>query len=137
MYVTANCSIDPLSLSFGQLKALVGKTTGKTLPSLDELYKADEAVLFTYETAGVTVTVFSNGWILRESNGGDEIYAVDRCRQIYLRNADGVVRNIPQSEFSGGPCLIPLFIAGIRGRTWDLDDCEFFWQAFVSRNHSY
>lgn len=87
--------------TFEQLLALVGKTEGHPLPSLNALMERNEQIVVTYhfhseheELDDEDITVFESGYLLFRRGKHKTIWAVDRCK--YMMFGD---TKIQQSEF--------------------------------------
>ena len=128
-------SIDPLVLSFGQLKQMLPSTAGQKLPVPLVLEQAPPDVLFRHENGDMAITVFTNGFYLYQRDCRRTVFAVDRCKQLIYRYQDDEVRIIPESKFSDGPCLIPLFIKGDERLNHNMDAYEEYQQAFSLSNN--
>ena len=128
-------NIDPLTLSFGQLKQMLPSTAGQKLPVPLVLEQAPPEILFRHENGDMAITVFTNGLYLYQRDCRRTVFAVDRCKQLIYRYQDDEVRIIPESRFSDGPCLIPLFLKGDERLNHNMDAYEEYQQAFsLSRN---
>ena len=128
-------NIDPLALSFGQLKQMLPSTAGQKLPVPLVLEQAPPEILFRHENGDMAITVFTNGLYLYQRDRRRTVFAVDRCKQLIYRYQDDEVRIIPESRFSDGPCLIPLFLKGDERLNHNMEAYEEYQQAFsLSRN---
>ena len=123
-------NIDPLALSFGQLKQMLPSTAGQKLPVPLVLEREPPEILFRHENGDIAITVFTNGLYLYQRNQRRTVFAVDRCKQLIYRYQDDEVRIIPESRFSDGPCLIPLFLKGDERLNHNMDAYEEYQQAF-------
>lgn len=103
--------IDPASLSFSELKEMVGRTTGKPIPGVDQIAGDSEDILFIQECGCIGLIVYTNGFYLCRCGDNATVYAVDRCRNIRFKNPLGVMMCLSEQEFRNGPCLLPLVIA--------------------------
>ena len=127
-------SIDPLTTSFRELKAMVGSTAGQKLPSARKLHEDGGEILFSYEHGDTTLTVFASGFFLYECYDRKTVSAVDRCKEIIYQYQDGEIRRIEEAEFRDGPCLIPLLMAGDDRVAHNLDSYEWYWHEFSLDN---
>ena len=132
MLIQKNAVIDPLSISFRELKSMLPSTLGKLLPTAENLSCDNENVLCSYDTGMVQLTVFWNGFFLCQEGCSETVYAVDRCRQLSYIDSDGVKRVIREKDYSDGPCLIPLLLTCANRSDWNPDDFDFFWHEFSS-----
>ena len=123
-------NIDPLTLSFGQLKQMLPSTAGQKLPVPLVLEQAPPEILFRHENGDMAITVFTNGLYLYQRDRRRTVFAVDRCKQLIYRYQDDEVRIIPESKFSDGPCLIPLFLKGDERLNHNMEAYEEYQQAF-------
>ena len=127
-------NIDPLALSFGQLKQMLPSTAGQKLPVPLVLEQDPPEILFRHENGDMAITVFTNGFYLYQRDCRRTVFAVDRCKQLIYRYQDDEVRIIPESKFSDGPCLIPLFLKGDERLNHNMDAYEEYQQAFSLSN---
>ena len=123
-------NIDPLALSFGQLKQMLPSTAGQKLPVPLTLEQDPPDILFRHENGDMAITVFTNGLYLYQRDRRRTVFAVDRCKQLIYRYQDDEVRIIPESKFSDGPCLIPLFLKGDERLNHNMEAYEEYQQAF-------
>lgn len=123
-------NIDPLALSFGQLKRMLPSTAGQKLPVPLSLEQNPPEILFRHENGDMAITVFTNGLYLYQRDRRRTVFAVDRCKQLIYRYQDDEVRIIPESKFSDGPCLIPLFLKGDERLNHNMEAYEEYQQAF-------
>lgn len=123
-------NIDPLTMSFGQLKQMLPSTAGQKLPVPLVLEQNPPDILFRHENGDMAITVFTNGFYLYQRDRRRTVFAVDRCKQLIYRYQDDAVRIIPESRFSDGPCLIPLFLKGDERLNHNMDAYEEYQQAF-------
>ena len=123
--------IDPLGLSFQDLKISVSKTHGRKPPHI-EVYADgnDNDILFSYSSGDATVTVFRSGYFLFQNSNVSIIKAIDSCRRINFMDAEGTMRVITESEFSSGPCLVPLLMMCDVQKERSQEDYEFYWHEF-------
>lgn len=128
-------TIDPLALSFGQLKQMLPSTAGQKLPVPLVLEQEPPEILFRHENGDMAITVFTNGMYLYQKGCRRTVFAVDRCKQIIYRYQDDEVRIIPESKFSDGPCLIPLFLKGDERLNHNMNAYEEYQQAFSLSNN--
>ena len=127
-------NIDPLALSFGQLKQMLPSTAGQKLPAPLVLEQDPPEILFRHENGDMAITVFTNGLYLYQRDRRRTVFAVDRCKQLVYKYQDDEIRIIPESRFSDGPCLIPLFMMGDERLNHNLDSYEEYWQEFSLNN---
>ena len=123
-------NIDPLALSYGQLKQMLPSTAGQKLPVPLVLEQDPPEILFRHENGDMAITVFTNGFYLYQRDCRRTVFAVDRCKQLIYRYQDDEVRIIPESKFSDGPCLIPLFLKGDERLNHNMEAYEEYQQAF-------
>ena len=125
-----NPTIDPLTTSFRQLKALVGRTDGQKLPPATLLRDSGLDVLFSHEHCDTTITVFLNGFYIYECMGRETVFAVDRIKSIIYEYQDNEIRRIPEKDFADGPCLIPLLAIGDGRIAHNHDSYDWYWYEF-------
>ena len=130
--LTTTYPIDPLTITFGQLRSILPYTAGLCLPAADELEQREQGVLFAHELSNLTVTVFCDGFFLWRDSARSASYAVDRCSRLHLKNADGMIMEVHARDFYNAPCLIPLIMAGDVAMEREPSDYEFYWQEFIS-----
>ena len=123
--------IEPLSISYRQLKALTNSTVGKQLPEASMLIARKDDILFIYENGDVVLTVFRDGFCLYQNADEMVVFAVDRCRNLIFMNMDGESIRVEESTYSPGPCLIPLLVKGNGRADSSFEDYERFWQEFT------
>lgn len=125
---------DPLTTSFRELKAMVGRTAGQKLPSAKTLRESADEILFSFERGDVTLTVFASGYFIYECCGKETVSAVDRCQEIIYEYQDGEIRKVEESDFRDGPCLIPLLVKGEDRVVENMDRYERYWHEFSLSN---
>ena len=126
--------IDPLGLSFRQLRTLLPGTVGQSIPTADDLSSPQHGRLFSFTTVEMVITVFDSGWVLAEGKDSNRVFAVDRCRTLQHTTEDSQIEVIQEKDFAEGPCLIPLLINGANDKAAHLQDYEYYWQEFLFRN---
>ncbi len=128
--VHAITTIDPLTTSYQQLKAMVGRTDGQRLPNAKTLEDSEEEVVFRYECGDEAITVYRNGFFIYESNGRKTVCAVDRCRRLVYRYLDDEIRAIEEWQYATGPCIVPLLIKGDERLEHNRDSVDWYWHEF-------
>ncbi len=84
-----NSNLDPLTVTYGELKAHLPSTSGQKLPTAAAL-EEEGNVYFTVLEGGTLVTVYGSGFLAftqpdEMSHLRTTVYAVDRCRQLVYR----------------------------------------------------
>lgn len=102
--------VNPMLISYGQLRAMVDSTVGAAIPSEEALSLHNRNALFSVEHKDVSLTVFGNGFFIYRREGLAVVYAVDRCRCVLYLNPRGELLELAQSDFRNGPCIVPLCI---------------------------
>ena len=127
--------INPLHLSFQELKVSVDETRGRMPPRIEvHVDGNDNDILFSYNSKDATVTVFRSGYFLFQNSNVSIIKAIDRCRRINFLDSEGTLRVVTESEFSSGPCLVPLLMVCDVQREHSQEDYEFYWHEFLEKN---
>lgn len=130
MNVYARCPIDPMTTSFKQLKAMVGRTDGQRVPNAKYLEDSQEDVVFRHECGDEAITVYRNGFFTYESIGRKTVCAVDRCRRLVYRYLDDEIRAIEEWQYATGPCIVPLLIKGDERLEHNRDSMDWYWHEF-------
>lgn len=134
--------MDPMAMSFRQLKNTVGSTIGQETPSVEELRSSITPPLFVHEHGDLAVTVFASGWVAFRRGTLEAVFAVDRCRSIVIQYPNGDVRRIYECDFAKGPCIVPLIAEGDR-RIWQAasksmdHDCGYMGDASLNEYAGY
>ena len=129
--------VDPVTLSFEELKKMVNSTAGKHLPIISELMETDDGLLFIREYGSIQIGVYTNGFYFCCCGDNTAVFAVDRCRTICFADSSGVMVRLYEKDFRNGPCLIPLviFATSVMGCTeelsnWMTDHASFLEEEF-------
>ena len=133
MYTVASYPIEPLHISFRQLKTILPSTAGKEIPDAKVLETRKEGLLFTHELSGLTVTVYKDGFFLWRDDSDSIALAVDRCKFLRCKDPEGLTRIVWEPEFLDAPCLVPLIMAGDQQMVRVPEDYEIYWHEFFSR----
>ena len=108
-------SIDPIALSFREMKRLVDHTDGRNTPSVDTLCDSEIShVVFVQEIGRFAIALFDSGFYLCKCANHVTVCSVDCCQQVYFTNPCGEMRVLHYHEFVDGPCLVPLVLHGCR-----------------------
>ena len=133
MQTTTSYPVDPLTMSFRQLKSLLPATKGRATPSPEDLTREAGGVLFSHALRDLTITVYTNGFFLWQSDARSVVYGVDQCRRLRFKNTHGAVESITDRDFTDGPCLVPLIMTGDEQMERIFEDYEIYWQEYAAR----
>ena len=111
MLIQKNAVIDPLSISFRELKSMLPSTLGKLLPTAENLSCDNENVLCSYDTGMVQLTVFWNGFFLCQEGCSETVYAVDTGAHKPIRAVR--FRDSPALPEQPGDLLVLLNTSGL------------------------